>query len=66
MLKEMNKLFPIELTSGHKEGMKVYKETFNEDFPAEFVAADTKGRIARINECLATNEPVPESEYAIV
>ena len=41
-----------------------YRRIFGEDFPATYVGYTTEGRIARIKECIATNTPVPESEYA--
>ena len=57
-------MFPIEFTPELKEAMRAYKKRFGDDFPAELVADDTEGRIAKIKECLESNTPVRESEYA--
>jgi hypothetical protein len=57
-------LLPIELTPALVKAMDEYEKKFGDDFPAEYVGGDTAERLSRIKECLATNTPVPESEYA--
>ena len=57
-------MLPIKFTPELEEAIKTYEMKFGDPLLVEFIAADTEGRIARINECLATNTPISESEYA--
>jgi hypothetical protein len=57
-------MLPIEWTPDLEKAMDEYEEIFGEDFPAEYIGGNTEGRMARIRECIATDTPVPESEYA--
>ncbi|GHV49875.1 hypothetical protein FACS1894216_01050 [Synergistales bacterium] len=59
----MSAMEAIEVTPELKAVMAEYESKFNDDFPAIYIGSSTEERIARARACIATNTPVPESEY---